>query len=183
MPNLQEQVYAILRPVQWRIHVSKQGQRPLKMTAKVKQLEGLGRLLKAAGVKPASAEQMIREHLDSIQDGTQQRHAEIVKTVRALEKELVELRQSHSLSVSEIRMTTDLIHHEFEANSIVVAQILRHAKAWIAIIVLIQIAILSILLVTAASDSRWFDFGSTPATVKSPMKAGIPTAAPAQTKN
>ena len=42
------------------------------MTAKVKQFEGLGRLLKAAGVKPASAEQMIREHLDSIQHGTQQ---------------------------------------------------------------------------------------------------------------
>jgi len=153
------------------------------MTAKVKQLEGLGRLLKAAGVKPASAEQMIRAHLDSIQDGTQQRHVEIAKTVRALEEELVELRQSHSLSVSEIRMTTDLIHHEFAANSIVVVQMLRNAKAWITIIVLIQIAILSVLLATAASDMQWLDFGSTPATVKSPMKAGIPTAAPAQTKS
>jgi len=126
---------------------------------------------------------MIREHLDSIQDGTQQRHAEIVKTVRALEEELAELRQSHSLSVSEIRLTTDLIHHEFEANSIVVVQMLRHAKAWIAIIVLIQIAILSIMLVTAASNTRWLDFGSTPVTVKSPMKAGMPTAAPAKTKS
>jgi len=96
---------------------------------------------------------------------------------------LVELRQSHSLSVSEIRVTTDLIHHEFEANSIVVAQMLRHANAWIAIIVLIQVAILSVLLATAASDMQWLDFGSTPATVKSPMKAGIPTAAPAQTKS
>ena len=153
------------------------------MTAKVKQLEGLGRLLKAAVVKPARAEQMIREHLDSIQDGTQQRHAEIVKTVRTLEEELVELRQSHSRSVSEIRITTDLIHHEFEANSIVVVQMLRHAKAWIAIIVLIQIAILSIMLVTAASNTRWLDFGSTPVTVKSPMKAGMPTAAPAKTKS
>lgn len=180
---LEEQIYANLRPVQWFCQLSKSGQWPLQMTAKGKQLEGLGRLLKAAGVKPTGAEQIIRTHLDKIQYDAGQQHSEIVETVRVLQDELVELRHNHSFSLSEIRAATDLMRNELEASSAVFTQTLRRAKAALAVIALIQIALLFILLATLDGDIRLPNFGSAPVAGETPAQPGLPAPAPTQTKS
>ena len=180
---VEEHVHANLRPVQWFCQLSKSGQWPLQMTAKGKQLEGLGRLLKAAGVKPTGTEQIIRTHLDKIQYDAGRQHSEIVQTVRLLQEELAELRHNHSLSLAEIRTATDLMRNELEASSTGFIQSLRRAKAALATIVLIQIAILIILLATLDGDIRLPNFGSAPVAAKSPAHPGLPAAAPTQTKS
>lgn len=149
------------------------------MTAEVKQLEGLGRLLKAAGVKPAGAEQMIREHLDNMQDDARQQHADVVDTVRTLKEELIELRHNHSFTLSEIRMATDLMRREVEASSLAVTQTLRRAKAGLALLVVTQIVIVLILLAASVRDLIHLpEFAFAPATPKTKLEAGAKPSAP-----
>ncbi|MEY4574578.1 MAG: hypothetical protein RL251_700, partial [Pseudomonadota bacterium] len=59
------------------------------MTSDRKKLEGLGKLLKAAGVKPSGAEAMVRDHIDEIQADARHHHAELIASVKALKEELV----------------------------------------------------------------------------------------------
>ncbi len=77
----------------------------------MKKLEGLDKLLKAAGVKPAGAEAMVRDHLDEIKDDERHHGAELIPSVKTLEAELVELQQKHASSVSvELFIKIDLSH-------------------------------------------------------------------------
>jgi len=112
------------------------------MTTDTKRLEGLGKLLKAAGVKPAGAEAMVRDHLDEIQDDARHYHAELIASVKALEKELAGLQHNHALSVSEIRMATDLMRREIEARSVSFGRTLQIAKLALIILVALQVIIL-----------------------------------------
>ncbi len=88
------------------------------MTTDNKKLEGLGKLLKAAGVKPAGAEAMVRDHIQDIQADAHHHHAELIASVKAVKEELVELQHNHASSASEIRMTIELMRHEIEARSV-----------------------------------------------------------------
>jgi len=124
--------------------------------AEAKQLEGLGRLLKAAGVKPAGAEQLIRTHLDQLHSDAKLQHAEISAMVRALEGELIELRHSQAHSVSEVRIATDLMRREIEVVSIIVIPMLRAAKRTIIVFAILQIVIFGVLMSTIGRDTlRW----------------------------
>lgn len=126
------------------------------MIAEAKQLEGLGRLLKAAGVKPAGAEQLIREHLQEMHSDAKLQHAEIRAMVRALEEELVELRHSQALSVSEIRIATDLMRREVEVSSITLIPLLRTGKRSLILFVVLQLAVFAVLMSTVGRDLiRW----------------------------
>lgn len=126
------------------------------MIAEAKQLEGLGRLLKAAGVKPAGAEQLIRTHLDELHSDAKLQHAEISAMVRALEEELIELRHSQAHSVSEVRIATDLMRREIEVVSIMVIPMLRAAKRTIIFFAILQIVIFGVLMSTIVGDTlRW----------------------------
>ena len=122
------------------------------MTSDMKKLEGLGKLLKAAGVKPAGAEAMVRDHIDEIQADARQHHAELIASVKALKEELVELRHNHASSVSEIRMATDVMRREIEARSVAFGRTLQIAKFVLIIIVALQV-ILLVGLYTATGSS------------------------------
>lgn len=126
------------------------------MIAEAKQLEGLGRLLKAAGVKPAGAEQLIRDHLQETYSDAKLQHAEIQALVRALEEELIELRHSQALSVSEIRIATDLMRREVELSSITLLPLLRAAKRSLIFFAILQLAIFAALISVVGRDLiRW----------------------------
>lgn len=126
------------------------------MIAEAKQLEGLGRLLKAAGVKPAGAEQLIRDHLQETYSDAKLQHAEIQALVRALEEELIELRHSQALSVSEIRIATDLMRREVELSSITLLPLLRAAKRSLIFFAILQLAIFAALISIVGRDLiRW----------------------------
>ncbi|WP_397576846.1 hypothetical protein [Sphingorhabdus sp.] len=118
----------------------------------MKKLEGLGKLLKAAGVKPAGAEAMVRDHIDEIQADARQHHAELIASVKALKEELVELRHNHASSVSEIRMATDVMRREIEARSVAFGRTLQIAKFVLIIIVALQIVLLVGLFTTTGSS-------------------------------
>jgi hypothetical protein len=156
------------------------------MTSNTKQLEGLGKLLKAAGVKPAGAEAMVRDHLDEIQGDTRHYHAELIASVKKLETELVELQHNHASSVSEIRMATDLMRREIEARSISFDQTLKIAKFVLIILVALQVIVLASLQTTIGSKMPDIgDFipsnGSTqeaPAPARTSVPAPAPTARP-----
>jgi hypothetical protein len=122
------------------------------MTSDMKKLEGLGKLLKAAGVKPAGAEAMVRDHIDEIQADARQHHAELIASVKALKEELVELRHNHASSVSEIRMATDVMRREIEARSVAFGRTLQIAKFVLIIIVALQIVLLVGLFTTTGSS-------------------------------
>jgi hypothetical protein len=143
------------------------------MTSEIKQLEGLGRLLKAAGVKPAGAEQMIREHLDSIQEDGRQQHAQIVETVRTLEQELVEFRHNHAFALAEIRIATDMMRRDVEASNWASSQTLRRSQAAIVLLIVMQIAIIAILFATSARDLiRWPESSSALFATNPPPETG-----------
>lgn len=126
------------------------------MIAEAKQLEGLGRLLKAAGVKPAGAEQLIRDHLQETYSAAKLQHAEIQALVRALEEELIELRHSQALSVSEIRIATDLMRREVEVSNITLLPLLRAAKKSLIFFAILQLAIFAALIFIVGRDLiRW----------------------------
>jgi hypothetical protein len=142
--------------------------------AEAKQLEGLGRLLKAAGVKPAGTEQLIRDHLQEMYSDAKLQHAEIQAMVRALEEELVELRHSQALSVSEIRIATDLMRREVEVSNITLIPLLRAAKKALVLFAVLQLAVFAVLLYTVGRDMvRWPNLDLT-------MVAAEPTTQPAQ---
>lgn len=122
------------------------------MIAETKQLEGLGKLLKAAGVKPAGTEQMVREHLHDMQQEATQHHAEMAHMVRTVKDELIELRHSHSLALAEIRMATDLMRREVEASSMSFMRTLRLAKAGMILLMLMQLGIFAILVTNNGRD-------------------------------
>jgi hypothetical protein len=122
------------------------------MTSDMKKLEGLGKLLKAAGVKPAGAEAMVRGHIDEIQADARQHHAELIASVKALKEELVELQHNHASSVSEIRMATDVMRHEIEARSVAFGRTLQIAKFVLIIVVVLQIVLLVSLHTTTGSN-------------------------------
>ena len=122
------------------------------MTADMKKLEGLGKLLKAAGVKPAGAEAMVRDHIDEMQADARHHHAELIASVKALKEELVELQHNHASSVSEIRMATDVMRHEIEARSVAFGRTLQIAKFVLIIVVVLQIVLLVSLHTTTGSN-------------------------------
>ena len=122
------------------------------MSTDNKKLEGLGKLLKAAGVKPAGAEAMVRDHIKNIQADTRHHNAELIASVKALKEELVELQHNHASSVSEIRMTTELMRREIEAHIISFGRTLLLAKFVLIILVALQIIILVGLHTTIGSN-------------------------------
>lgn len=124
------------------------------MTADTKQLEGLGKLLKAAGVKPSGVEAMVRDHLDEIQDDARQHHAELIAAVKILEAELIELRHHHASSVSEIRIATDLMRREIEGRSITFDQTLHLAKFVLIVLISLQIMVIVSLQSTMSSSTE-----------------------------
>lgn len=122
------------------------------MTSDMKKLEGLGKLLKAAGVKPAGAEAMVRDHIDDIQADARHHHAELIASVKALKEELVELQHNHASSVSEIRMATDVMRREIEARSVAFGRTLQIAKFVLIIVVTLQVILLVSLHTTTGSN-------------------------------
>jgi len=154
------------------------------MTTDTKRLEGLGKLLKAAGVKPAGAEAMVRDHLDEIQDDARHYNAELIASVKALEKELAGLQHNHASSVSEIRMATDLMRREIEARSVSFGRTLQIAKLALIILVALQVIILVSLHTTMGINmpdiSRVLPTLETSSDVKVPAQtsAPIPTSSP-----
>ena len=122
------------------------------MTTDMKKLEGLGKLLKAAGVKPAGAEAMVRDHIDEIQADARHHHAELIASVKALKEELVELQHNHASSVSEIRMATDVMRREIEARSVAFGRTLQIAKFVLIIVVALQVILLVGLYTTTGSS-------------------------------
>ncbi|GAA3728872.1 hypothetical protein GCM10022269_03130 [Sphingorhabdus rigui] len=149
------------------------------MTTDMKKLEGLGKLLKAAGVKPAGAEAMVRDHIDEIQADARHHHAELIASVKALKEELVELQHNHASSVSEIRMATDLMRREIEMRSLAFGRTLRLAKFVLIIVVALQIILLVGLHTTTGSSL--LDLGGfIPASndVQARAPASVPAPAP-----
>ena len=152
------------------------------MTTDMKKLEGLGKLLKAAGVKPAGAEAMVRDHIDEIQADARHHHAELIASVKALKDELAELQHNHASSVSEIRMATDLMRREIEMRSLAFGRTLRLAKFVLIIVVALQIILLVGLHTT--TGSRLLDLGGfipaseTSNDMQAPAPASVPAPAP-----
>jgi ribosomal protein L29 len=148
------------------------------MTSDMKKLEGLGKLLKAAGVKPAGAEAMVRDHIDEIQADARQHHAELIASVKALKEELVELRHNHASSVSEIRMATDVMRREIEARSVAFGRTLQIAKFVLIIIVALQIVLLVPLYTTTGSSlpelGRFIPASETANSVQAPPPTSSP---------
>jgi hypothetical protein len=148
------------------------------MTSDMKKLEGLGKLLKAAGVKPAGAEAMVRDHIDEIQADARHHHAELIASVTALKDELVELRHNHASSVSEIRMATDVMRREIEARSVAFGRTLQIAKFVLIIIVALQIVLLVRLYTTTGSSlpdlSRFIPASETANSVQAPSPTSSP---------
>ena len=149
------------------------------MTTDMNKLEGLGKLLKAAGVKPAGAEAMVRGHIDEIQADARQHHAELIASVKALKEELVELQHNHASSVSEIRMTTELMQREIEAHSISFGRTLRLAKFVLIILVALQVIILVGLHTTIGSNLvRFIPASETLNDVQAPAPKSVPAPTP-----
>ena len=148
------------------------------MTSDMKKLEGLGKLLKAAGVKPAGAEAMVRDHIDEIQTDARQHHAELIASVKALREELIELRHNHASSVSEIRMATDVMRREIEARSVAFGRTLQIAKFVLIIIVALQIVLLVPLYTTTGSSlpelGRFIPASETANSVQAPPPTSSP---------
>lgn len=152
------------------------------MSTDNKKLEGLGKLLKAAGVKPAGAEAMVRDHIKNIQADTRHHHAELIASVNALKEELVELQHNHASSVSEIRMTTELMRREIEAHSISFGRTLRLAKFVLIILVALQIILLVGLHTTTGSSlpdlGRFIPASETSNDVQAPAPKSVLAPAP-----
>ena len=148
------------------------------MTSDIKKLEGLGKLLKAAGVKPAGAEAMVRDHIDEIQADARQHHAELIASVKALKDELVELQHNHASSVSEIRMATDVMRREIEARSLAFGRTLQIAKFVLIIVVALQLILLVSLHTTTGSNlldlSRFIPASETANSVQAPPPTSSP---------
>lgn len=145
------------------------------MTTDMKKLEGLGKLLKAAGVKPAGAEAMVRDHIDDIQADARHHHAELIASVKALKEELVELRHNHASSVSEIRMATDVMRHEIEARSVAFGRTLQIAKFVLIIVVALQVILLVSLHTNMGSNlSRFIPASETSNDVQAPSPTSSP---------
>ena len=144
----------------------------------MKKLEGLGKLLKAAGVKPAGAEAMVRDHIDEIQADARQHHAELIASVKALKDELVELQHNHASSVSEIRMATDVMRREIEARSLAFGRTLQIAKFVLIIVVALQLILLVSLHTTTGSNlldlSRFIPASETANSVQAPPPTSSP---------
>ena len=149
------------------------------MTSDMKKLEGLGKLLKAAGVKPAGAEAMVRDHIDEIQADARHHHAELIASVKALKEELVELQHNHASSVSEIRMATDVMRREIEARSVAFGRTLQIAKFVLIIVVALQVVLLVSIHTTTGSNlldlSHFIPASETSNDVQAPAPASIPT--------
>ena len=149
------------------------------MSTDNKKLEGLGKLLKAAGVKPAGAEAMVRDHIDEIQADARHHHAELIASVKALKDELVELQHNHASSVSEIRMATDLMRREIEMRSLAFGRTLRLAKFVLIILVALQVIILVGLHTTIGSNlGRFIPASETLNDVQAPARKSVPAPAP-----
>lgn len=152
------------------------------MTTDIKKLEGLGKLLKAAGVKPAGAEAMVRDHIDEIQTDARHHHAELIASVKALKEELIELRHNHASSVSEIRMATDVMRREIEARSVAFGRTLQIAKFVLIIVVVLQVILLVGLYTTTGSSlpdlGRFIPASETSNDVHAPAPASIPAPPP-----
>ena len=148
------------------------------MTSDMKKLEGLGKLLKAAGVKPAGAEAMVRDHIDEIQADARQHHAELIASVKALKEELVELRHNHASSVSEIRMATDVMRREIEARSVAFGRTLQIAKFVLIIVAVLQVILLVRLYTTTGSSlpdlGRFIPASETANSVQAPPPTSSP---------
>lgn len=149
------------------------------MTTDTKKLEGLGKLLKAAGVKPAGAEAMVRDHIDDIQADARHHHAELIASVKALKEELVELQHNHASSVSEIRMATDLMRREIEARSISFGRTLQIAKFVLIILVALQVILLVSLHTTISSNMPDIGRFITAFETSNDVQAPAPTSVPA----
>lgn len=151
------------------------------MTSDRKKLEGLGKLLKAAGVKPAGAEAMVRGHIDEIQADTRHHHAELIASVKALKEELVELQHNHASSVSEIRMATDVMQREIEARSAAFGRTLQIAKFALIILVTLQVILLVSLHTATGSNlldlSRFIPASETSNDVQAPPPTSSPQGA------
>jgi|GEM_PF-1012423 len=152
------------------------------MTTDMKKLEGLGKLLKAAGVKPAGAEAMVRDHINEIQADARHHHAELIASVKALKDELVELQHNHASSVSEIRMATDVMRREIEARSVAFGRTLQIAKFALIIVVALQLILLVSLYTTMGSSlpdlGRSIPASETSNDVQAPAPASIPAPTP-----
>jgi hypothetical protein len=149
------------------------------MTTNTKQLEGLGKLLKAAGVKPAGAEAMVRDHIKDIKADTRHHNAELIASVNVLKEELVELQHNHALSVSEIRMATELMRHEIEARSVASDRTLQIAKFALIIVVALQV-ILLVSLHTTTGGSILIPAFETSNDVQAPTPTSSAQGAPAK---
>jgi len=151
------------------------------MSTDTKKLEGLGKLLKAAGVKPAGAEAMVRDHIKDIQADAHHHHAELIASVNALKEELVELQHNHASSVSEIRMATDVMRHEIEARSVAFGRTLQIAKFVLIIVVTLQIILLVSIHTTTGSNlldlSHSIPASETPNSVQAPTPTSSPQGA------
>ncbi len=152
------------------------------MSTDNKKLEGLGKLLKAAGVKPAGAEAMVRDHIKDIKADARHHNAELIASMKALKEELVELQHNHASSVSEIRMTIELMRHEIEARSVASDRTLQIAKFALIIVVALQVILLASLHITTGSDlSRFIPASETSNDVPAPAPKSVP--APTPTSN
>ena len=151
------------------------------MTSDRKKLEGLGKLLKAAGVKPAGAEAMVRDHIDEIQADARHHHAELIASVKALKEELVELQHNHASSVSEIRMATDVMRREIEARSVAFGRTLQIAKFVLIIVVALQVVLLVSIHTTTGSNlldlSHFIPASETSNDVQAPSPTSSPQGA------
>ena len=147
------------------------------MSTDSKKLEGLGKLLKAAGVKPAGAEAMVRDHIKDIKADARHHNAELIASVNALKEELVELQHNHASSVSEIRMTTELMQREIEAHSISFGRTLQIAKFVLIIVVALQV-ILLVSLHTTTGGSILIPAFETSNDVQAPAPKSVPAPAP-----
>lgn len=148
------------------------------MSTDNKKLEGLGKLLKAAGVKPAGAEAMVRDHIKNIQADARHHNAELIASVKSLKEELVELQHNHASSVSEIRMATDVMRREIEARSVAFGRTLQIAKFVLIIIVALQVVLL-VCLYTATGSSlpdlgRFIPASETANSVQAPPPTSSP---------
>ena len=151
------------------------------MTSDRKKLEGLGKLLKAAGVKPSGAEAMVRDHIDEIQADARHHHAELIASVKALKEELVELQHNHASSVSEIRMATDVMRREIEARSVAFGRTLQIAKFVLIIVVALQVILLVSIHTTTGSNlldlSHFIPASETSNDVQAPPRRPVPQGA------
>jgi hypothetical protein len=151
------------------------------MTSDRKKLEGLGKLLKAAGVKPSGAEAMVRDHIDEIQADARHHHAELIASVKALKEELVELQHNHASSVSEIRMATDVMRREIEARSVAFGRTLQIAKFVLIIVVALQVVLLVSIHTTTGSNlldlSHFIPASETSNDVQAPSPTSSPQGA------